>query len=271
MNRDILDSQIELSPTQLRILLHPLQGLVCHLHQCLSCFAESSSNRQARRLVTQLEEVQSLMQQWYALCCRSMQKATSFCPVTCANLVIYHLISLNTMTNFPDIERLARHEIGEEEWMASCWARLPMVEEGHQIRFHCGQILRLVRQMPEPNRPQWWSAAVYRVALTLWATGIANAGAQTPMSTGSMSAMTDGTRFAVDRLLPEDTAVLKYLRYRDGVPVLSKRNGCPLVLDAQPADVLGHCLEVLDEEESGLRLADGIRNRLARLIQRVQC
>ncbi|KAF2837189.1 hypothetical protein M501DRAFT_937797 [Patellaria atrata CBS 101060] len=270
MNREILDSQVELTPLQLRLILHPLQALVCHLHQCLSCFAESSTNRQARRLVTQLEEVQSLLQQWYALCCRTMQKATSFDPVTCANLVVYHLISLNTMTSFPDIERLARREMTEEEWLQTTWARLPMIEEGHQVRFHCGQILRLVRQMPDANKPLWWSAAIYRVALTLWATGIANAGANTPMSTGSISAIPDGTKFAIDRSLPEDTAILRYLRYRDGIPVLSRRNGSVMPMDAPPADMLGHCLEVLEDDDSSIRLVDGIKNRLARLYQRVQ-
>ncbi|TKA82462.1 hypothetical protein B0A49_00062 [Cryomyces minteri] len=231
-----------------------------------SCFFDGGNHRQAQRLISQLEEAQNLLQQWYALSSRSEQKHNVFSPVTCANLVIYHLISLNTVTCFPELERLARGEVTHETFRQSFWARARCVEEAAQIWFHCGQVIRLVRLMPEQNKPPWWAAAVYRVALIMWATSIANNKTQTPSSHKPIPPL-DENNFAIDGLMPEDTSIVRYLRYKEGVPMLSKRDGTMVSLTASQ-DVLGHCLDVLNEEESTMRMTEGIEARLARMFER---
>lgn len=272
MNRDPQILKFNFSPPQLRLLLQPLQALICHLHQCLSCFFDGGNDRQAQRLMTQLEEVQSLLQQWYAMCSRCIQKSSTVDPATCAGLITYHLISLNTITYFPDIERFARGEIQQGDFQQSFWARVRCVEEAPQIWFHCGQVIRLARAMPEANKPPWWAGALYRVALIMWATSIANPNVQATNAI-SMDArvakLPSDEAFAVDGLTPEHTSIARYLRYQEGVPMLSKRDG-ELVSLGSPANPLRHCLEVLDEGEANLRLTEGIKSRLANLLERAK-
>ena len=271
MNRDSHVLKFNFSPTQLRLLLHPLQALVCHLHQCLGCFFDSGNDRQAQRLMTQLEEVHSLLQQWYTMCSRCIQNSSVFDPATCAGLVNYHLISLNTITYFPDIERLARGELQQDTFQQTFWARVRCVEEAPQIWFHCGQVIRLVRAMPEANKPPWWAGALYRVALVMWATSITTAHGQS--NSVSMSAVVARTfpddTFAIDGLSPEDTSITRYLRYREGVPMLSKQNGSMVSLGV-PGNALRHCLEVLEEDDANMRLTDGIKSRLSNLLGRLK-
>ena len=101
-----------LTPVHMRLLLHPLQSLLCHIRQMLSCFSDTissrcSPSRGATKESTQLrlEEVQALLQKWYELS-MALQKSNPGCHTTRCNLVLYHLISLNAVTNFPEIERL---------------------------------------------------------------------------------------------------------------------------------------------------------------------
>lgn len=74
---EVANDSGELSATKLRLLLHPLQGMVCHLRQLLSCLSsDGGSHRKTSRVVcrpatrARLDEVQSLLQQWYALSVR---------------------------------------------------------------------------------------------------------------------------------------------------------------------------------------------------------
>lgn len=265
MNRDPQIQALDFSPTQLRLFLHPLQAMVCHLHQCLDCFLDGANDRQSQRLITQLEEVQSTLQDWYAMCSRSVGKTDGFDPATCANLVTYHLISLNTMTRFREMELFARGELHRDEFRHSYWVRVRCIEEAARIWFHCGQVIRLVRAMPEPQKPPWWPAAIYRVAIILWATSNANMDPQQP--TPALSRGSSDDTFVVDGLTPEHPSMLRYLRYREGIPVLSTRGGGFLSLEV-PGDTLKHCLEVLSEEPATTRLEEGIKDTLRRFIGR---
>ena len=265
MSRDPQIQALDFSPTQLRLFLQPLQAMVCHLHECLNCFFDAGNDRQSQRLVTQLEEVQSILQDWYTMCSRSTGKASSFDPATCANLVNYHLISLNTMTNFREMERFARGELQHEEFRHSYWVRVRCVEEAPRIWFHCGQVIRLVRAMPEAQKPPWWPAAIYRVAIIMWATSNANMKGQQVLTTSSRGRPDD--TFEIDGLTPEHPSILRYMRYREGVPVLSRRGEGFVSLDV-PENPLKHCLEVLNEEPATTRLAEGIKDRLTKFLAR---
>lgn len=75
--------------------------------------------------------------------------------------------------------------------------------------------------------------------------------------------------FAVDGLTPEHVSIARYLRYQEGLPMLSKRDGEMLSLEV-PTNPLKHCLEVLDEGEASMRLTEGIKSRLANLLERTK-
>ena len=283
--------QASLSPLQMRLLLHPLQSLLCHLRQMLSCFSDIlASRRSANRTVTKastmlrLEEVQALLQQWYELSV-AFSKANPACAVTRCNLVLYHLISLNAVTSFPEIERLARRDGFDGSYWELGLRHKRCVFQREEAVFHCGQVLRLLRQMPADHRPAWWPAALYRATLILWADGVArldpnfkpaaqgrpadparDGAAQDVITVGGSG--TGGPpagppAVAIDRVTPEDPAVIAYLWGGDGVAVLTRRDGASVRLD-QPADVLAYAVKTLDEA-AGSRIGDGIRRKLVAL------
>ncbi|KAF2817022.1 uncharacterized protein BDZ99DRAFT_456822 [Mytilinidion resinicola] len=268
MSRDLLNESRDLTKLQLRLLLHPLQSLVCHLYQCLSCFAGDASSSHAQRLFVQIREVQSILQDWYALCCKRMRSVEEVCPILLSNLVMYHLVCLNTMTHFPDIEALARGEVSQEQFLSTSWARTNSVGSASRIWFHLGQIVRLVRMMPESNRPLWFPAVIYRVALILWMVSTCNNATQSPESAKSLTPFSD-SMFAIDNMHPEHTSIQRYLQYSEGTPMLSTRKGV-LVSLAVPSDTIMYACEVMKEEDFNTRLAVCIKNRLSHLAQRVK-
>lgn len=266
---ELLNEHAELSPIQLRLLLHPLQSLVCHLRQFLSCFSEGGNYCKATQAVTKsatrarLEETQCLLQQWYTLCRRSIQENDNPCSAVRADIIMYHLISLNTMTCFPEIERLARCEFASPP-LPQPWRRLHRGEEVEEIFFHCGQILRVIRSMPERVRPPWWAAAVYRVALITWTNSMAYAEMQ--LTSSNLSATKGSGPFAIDDLPPEHPSIVRYLKYREGLPMFSKPDGSMVSLEV-PEQVLRHCIDLI-EEDSTMRFTAGIQSKLVRLAER---
>lgn len=249
----------QLSPLQLKLLLHPLQSLLCHLRQVLSCFSDFFGSRRGTRTVTKastmlrLEEVQSLLQKWYELCAIHA-KASPDCPVTRANLVLYHLISLNAVSSFPEIERLARKE-GFDSSRRELGVRYKRcIHQPEEVLFHCGQVIRLVGSMPREGRPHWWSTAIYRAALTLWVESLSR-------SDRDAQRVDSGLMFAIDAVMPEDRSIVSYLWNGEGIPVLTA--GARHV-ELLPDAVLKHCISLLDEG-AALRVSDGIKRKLQAL------
>ncbi len=269
LHDNLLRQQPNLSPQQLRLILHPLQALVCHLRQMVSCFVDVfGTPRTSTFPVTKastlhrLEEVQGLLQKWYDLT-MSYSRGNPGCPVTHCNLVIYHLISLNAVTNFPEIERLARRE----GFGGLCW-ELPLRHEKcifqrHKAIFHCSQIFRLLRLMPNNRRPAWWSAAMYRATMVLWADSV------TRMDPNSRSDKHDNIEpqnhapVVIDQLTPEDPALLASLWGGGGVPMLSCADGGTVGLD-KPADLLTYAVRNIETCMSS-RIGDGIKRKLISL------
>ena len=139
-----------------------------------------------------------------------------------ANLIMYHLISLNTRSSLGSIEQFARGEVEcTSARHASQWLQMHCLDDTEQVFFHCGQILRLATSIPKNIRPPWWSGAIYRAALIAWATSIASTGGRMPLEN-----ITEMDKpFAIDALVPEHPAIGQYLRYKEGVPMLSKGDG----------------------------------------------
>lgn len=255
--------QSSLEPHQLRLLLHPLQSLLCHLRQMLSCFSDVlSTRRNTSRTVTKastmlrMEEVQALLQKWYELSI-TYYKANPNCSVSKTNLVLYHLISLNAVTNFPEIERLARREGFDGSYWELSLRHKRCIYQREESVFHCGQVLRLIRTMPGDRRPTWWGAAVYRATLILWTDSISR------LDPNFQKPDDAGGPVAIDRVTPEDPAVIAYLWSGDGVPILSRTDGSVTSLD-RPADVLAYAVKSI-EEGVPCRLSDGIKRKLVAL------
>lgn len=253
----------ELSPTQLRLLLHPLQAQVCQLRQFIACLPDGGSHHKASRAVSKaatkarLEEISTLLQQWYAISKQSFSGKNGTCWTTCANLIMYHLISLNAITSFKCIEQFARREVPGGVARHASWLQMRCVDQPEETYFHCGQVLKLIKSMPKPVRPPWWAGAVYRVALTGWAAGMASSSTRY-LANGSESDV--DAQFAIDDLTPEHELIDKYIKYQKGTPMLTGIDG-RLVSMLVPGNVLNHCIDVLDDDSS-MRLADGIKRKL---------
>ena len=251
-----------LSATQLRLLLPPLQALVCQLRQFMSCFPDGGSHAKASRAISRaatkarLEEVSALLQQWYVLSkeCFTQNKQQP-CFTACTNLIMYHLISLNGLTSFKTIEQFARKEIIVEPFRRAAWLQSRCIDNVEESFFHCGQVLRLLKSMPLQVRPPWWAGAMYRVALIGWATSMASTatlhGVQTPHN---------NKVFPIDNLSPEHETLNQYLNHQVGFPMLSKGDGTLVPIDI-PSSFLNHCIEILDDD-STMRLANGMKQKL---------
>ncbi|KAH9900319.1 hypothetical protein F4778DRAFT_741179 [Xylariomycetidae sp. FL2044] len=254
-----------LNPHQLRLLLHPLQSLLCHLRQMLSCFPDTMSTRHpSPRTVTKastmqrLVEVQSLLQKWYELSA-SYAAVNPDCPVSKTNMVLYHLISLNAVTNFPEVERLARREAFDSTYWDLSLRHKRCIYQREEAIFHCGQVYRLLRSMAGDHRPSWWSVALYRATLILWTDSLARLD---PNFQGKRDDA--GGHVAVDQVTPEDQGVIAYLWHSEGVPVLTGRDGSPVASLEKPREVLDYGLKAL-QDDAGSRLSDGIRRKLVQL------
>jgi|TARA_R110002003_G_scaffold1183_1_gene22536 hypothetical protein len=259
--------EVHLTPMHLRLLLHPLQTLVCQYCQLLSCFSDSVASRSRNRALTaastrvRLEEVQALLGRWFDLAQRYM-KVNPVCPMMQANLVMFHLISMNAVTNFPEIERLARREGVDGSYQQMLWMHKKCLSDVQEAIVHAGQVLRLVREMPRGIRPPWWPGAVYRAALVLWTDSLAH---NEPMSPNQQQRQFQPPHaaFAVDRLPSDHPTILRYMSRKEGIPTMTKRDGTPVLLD-NGFSVLSHCIDVIDEGVA-TRFSDGIRSKIEKL------
>lgn len=265
LDDEILSLGIELTPLHLRLLLHPLQALVCQYSQLLSCFSDTMGARQRTKAVTaastrcRLEEIQALLQRWYDLADRFIKNNLA-CAMMQSALIVFHLISLNAVTNFPEVERLARKEGFDGSYQQLMWIHKRCILDVEEATFHAGQVLRLIRNMPRNVRPPWWAGAIYRVSLILWTDSLTHTESISP--TGGLFPV-PGPSFAVDALSPDHPLIIRYLQKREGVPCLTKRDGSQIPLD-HAFTILSHCVDVVDEGVS-TRFSDGIRNKLERL------
>ena len=255
------------------------------------------------RVHGRVEEVQSLLLQWYAIARSSMKDRFAKSGMNDApmaiNLIIYHLLSLNTIVSFPTIEHLVCHG---PAWNSSKQFS-GAIEEPEEVWLHSGQVLRLIRMIPLQLRPPWWAASIYRAGIVAWATSFSHSVNSSAQSSTTSSQWTlspandtapyltpangvgsgsgqgaspndnnhnnnpaDGGMVAVDVLAPDDNKMEKYLKQNKGTPVLTRRTGELVLLD-HPKDVLEVYVEALDPAD-GLRFTKGIREKLKLMAER---
>lgn len=263
---EMVASGIEMTPMQLRLLLHPLQTLVSQQSQLLSCFADPLSIKQhdppsvtASSTRSRIQEAQGLLRRWYDLAERYL-KANPLCPMMQTNLVIFHLISLNAVTNFAEIESLARRENFDGTTQQLLWLHKRCITDVEESVYHCGQVFRLIRSMPRGLRPPWWAGAIYRVALVLWTDSLTQK-ELVPPNNGLLPV--PGPSFAIDALPADHPLIVRYLTKREGVPCVTKRDGSQISID-HAFIVLRYSIDVIDEG-AATRFSDGIRSKLERL------
>ena len=260
LDDEMIPLGIEMTPLQMRLLLHPLQSLVCQYGQLLSCFSDVLSSKSGALAMTaastraRLGEVQSLLQRWYDLAERYL-KANPMCPMMQTNLVMFHLISLNAVTNFPEIERLTRRENCDGTYQSLNFVHKKCISDVEEAVFHCGQVLRLVKSMPRSIRPPWWAGAIYRVALILWTNSLVHGDPQ--------QSVLSGPTFAADALPSDHPLIIRYITRREGQATVTRKDGSQLPIENTIA-ILHHCIEVIDDASSS-RFSDGIRSKIERL------
>jgi len=260
--RDELDVQPRrLSPFRLRLLLHPLQSLVCHLGQLLSCFSGMHDNHPGSRPPTtastflRLEEAQSSLEKWYDLCMLNA-KETPDCAITNGSLILWHLINLNTITYFPSIEKLVRARGFDDPSHESILQSERLIYQPQKAIFHCGQVLRIMNTMPKSDRPTWWSAAIYRATMILLADSICRTNYHRDNEE-------NGPLIMINLVATDDPSIKAYICNFYGVPALWNRDGSYTKL-GRPDELLTHCISLLDGGIS-TRFSDGIRRKLQKV------
>lgn len=110
--------------------------------------------------------------------------------------------------------------------------------------------------------------AIYRVSILLWATSWASveARASSPNNVEARD-YTNTQTFPIDRVGPDDEALTKYLRSREGTPVLTTQAGQSVPLEV-PDNILAFSLEFLEEQGDNTRFVEGIKNRFIQLRER---
>lgn len=259
---------IQPSPFHLKLLLHPLHALTCHLRHALACDAEvARSGRETRAIskaltLMKIEELDSLLQRWYSLN-SGQEHSDPSNPVIQGNYILFHLISLNIVTSMAEIEKFARNGPINETTGDSIILRYnKFIYQSTEAVYHAGQVLRVLQAMPKFSRPPWWPAALYRATMILWIESLRKS--QDISLHGRM-----GPLRPVDSLFPNQHHGAGHSWGADEVLVLSKSNGTHTFLD-NPKEVLEHCVEILDDP-CAAGIANGIRRKLETLARNWHC
>ena len=251
----------QLSPLELRLLLHPIQSLLFHLRQVSSCFSDLFSSRRGSRTLTKtstllrLEEIQSLLQKLYELYTLNTSKQPP-CLITQTNLVLYHLISLNAITSFPEIERLARREAFDSSSRDLHPRYKRCIHQPEEAIFHAGQIIRLLSSIPKNEQPYWWSTAFYRATMILWVESLFRLDQNTQ---AGFEQSARGESFPINVVDESDALVAQWLGNGEGVPVLRLGEREYKLL---PEELLSFAVRVVTEGGQSLRISEGIARKL---------
>ncbi|KAI9664022.1 MAG: hypothetical protein M1821_007513 [Bathelium mastoideum] len=274
LERDISRKKTRLTPQQLKALLHGIQCLASHLYECLVNFFDYGPRFYLAHKTTDfgtkalLHELQSLLDQWYAIYHYSIGAFDAQDPSMIRTLLLWHLMSVRVRISFEHLETLARAEPSRNFFQNMSHVQDQLRKERRSTNFHCGQIIKLVRTLPQDKKPAWWAAAVYRAIIFLWSTSWAYIGTRPSSSSnsGTWDYPNDPT-LPIDCVNSNDEILTRYLREGQGVPVLTTQTGDSVRLEA-PDNILAFGLTFLDEQGDHMRLVEGIKSRLMRLRER---
>jgi hypothetical protein len=279
----------QIPAAHLRLLLHPLQAFSMSLHNCLDTLSSlQTPGARANAPIslasaTFMDEYMALLTRWHQLAKLVMARPEHTIDKTLAgSLVMYHLMVLSGLTSFPEVERLTRSRTCSGFTFThpdQSWQRSPSLDGLSRIMIECGQCLSTLRTMPPMERPVWWAAAVYRVALVLCQSVISinstSANAMSHSAVSSELASHDGPHlFFLDQDLggaAEDQD--RRFRHPSGKipirPVLMNADGNSVILESEIC-VLDYCLALLSQHVlfDGSGFARGILDELTELRSR---
>lgn len=205
------------------------------------------------------EEIKTLLHNWYQLAGNSMEDT----PIMYANMINFHLISLNALVDFPELERAIRGNPQDDSTLLSSCIKLIHRDEIEEILMHCGQVLKNIRAISMDFRPHWWPGAHYRVALIAWTASMAWKQFE---KVSQHQRISQQTTFAIDTLTPEHPSIALFLKRQSGVAAFSSADGS-LVALSSPKKVLAYFTETLEGDLS-MRFTSGTRNKLRKLAER---
>ena len=258
------------SPFCLRLLLHPMHAMVSHARCYLGCIEYGGDGRKPLRTTTgssmrgHLEGVQTLLHQWWTIAHHYSTDERQICFQSRTNFVLFHMISLNKLSSFTRMENGFRDATSATQLGRLLPLCLDDVEEAF---FHVGQALRHASSLPEPVRPLWWPAAIYRIALVAVACSAANKTKRWSMQEGKVTPPEAQKRVLINHCQPDDATIESFRKYRMGTPALLQHDGSVLDLDC-PLMVLEEFVAVLSRDLT-TSFAHGIRNRLSDLRTRL--
>ena len=256
-----------LSPMQLRLLLHPLQAVICQQRNLIDCtsnavVSDSVLPRNITRFSsrTRLEEMSGLLDRWCDVYEKSRETYTEHPETMSANLIMYNLIALNTTTSFDAIEKFARGAVCLGPLSEAQWLRSRAIESSGEAIFRCGQVFRLIKSIPEQKRPLWWAGAVYRASLITWAASMASVKAHRRDPSGIMP------HVQLDVLEAENPQIFQWAEFGTGHGVLTSSDQSVLSVE-RPDHVLSYAIDFLSQS-SASRLAEGVKLKFRRLASR---
>ncbi|KAF5258792.1 hypothetical protein FOXYS1_10610 [Fusarium oxysporum] len=219
----------------------------------------------------QREEIKELLQKWYDLLTQSAPPDSRQWLLCQVSLILYHLISLNLCASVPDIELVARGEFRQHSSNIEDLSALALpyrcIQAREEAIFHCGQVLRLLREMEPVVRPLWWPLALYRVAIILWAIGLKHLPQNQDLSSkhhlGTNVHNPYSSEFAIDAVTPDDYRWRIFVQQKQGIPCLTKDDTNVRVEDIN--GTLEICAGFLGGPLASSPLAAGVARKLSTL------
>lgn len=258
----------ELPILHLRLLLYPLHTLVTQYDRLASCLPQPGSTHQLAQAACDIstslqgEEVKELLQKWYDLFVQSPPLDSRQWLLSQVSSILYHLIYLNLCASVPDIESVARSEFRQQSSNLAELAALVLPHRCIQAReeaiFHCGQVLRLLRETEPILRPLWWPLALYRVAIILWAIGLEELSQNQHLTTNNGNPYS--SEFVIDALKPDDYQWRLFVRQKRGSPCLTRADTNVRIEDIN--GILEIYARLLDGPPVNSPLAAGVAHKL---------
>ncbi|KAI9654698.1 MAG: hypothetical protein M1831_005285 [Alyxoria varia] len=256
-----------LTPFQLRLLLCHLQDYIFRA-KSLDKFESSTPGASnwsdgdemlgASRVM--FERVRLLLNRWQDLCDRYLERE-EMCSMLHSSLVMFHLVSLLSITDIPEIEDFARS--GRAKLWTNNHLETVIVDVEAAVH-HCGKALGLLKRMNRDVRPPWWAGAVYRVALILWFISITNFGTCLLNLSSRSGLAGPGENEKLD-FIDQMADDQPHWTFSQGVPTLTPLcNGSPPLRLPDQTGILEHAVEVIRQGLSS-RFGDGVCDKLSRL------
>jgi hypothetical protein len=266
--RSLLEDKIDhwhdpVSILHMRLLLYPIQILIAQLCELFLCLPTESVKRPAARpcrtsSMLRLDEIRLLLRTWNKSFRRLAPNGTRECALKSLTAILYHILNLNLAVSFVHLERCAQTQDGpaslERDGQNGPWIRLPQ-----EAIFHCGQILRTIRETPHELRPLWWPGAVYRVAIVLWAISV------THMANKTTAISEPAFELIIDTVPPDDVAWQLFIKYDRGSPRLTARKG-PSISLHDSNGIFDECIALLRADPALSPYGTGFALKLERLL-----